>query len=79
MYEDKRGLRNASGYVDPVPYTATQEMRRVEWKRLTACIREMLSVANRYGMRVDCQIQLTGRQTGIRNYEPGGGGARCAM
>ena len=73
MYEDSKGLRNASGCADPTPYIANAEMRREEWDRLCRCVKEMLSVANRYGMRVDGLIKLTGRRTGIRNYESGGG------
>ena len=79
MYEDERGFRNASGCADPVPYAAGSAMRREEWDRLCRCIREMLRVANRYGMRVDGRIRLTGRVTGVRNYEPGGGLIRCAI
>lgn len=79
MYEDRTGYRNASGCADPVPYAANAAMKREEWGRLCACIREMIAVANRYGMRVDGQIRLTGRSTGVRNYESGGGGARCAI
>lgn len=71
MYEDKIGFRNASGCVDPVPYAANNEMRREEWRRLCACVKEMIAVANRYGMRIDGLIKLTGRRTGIRNYEQG--------
>lgn len=79
MYEDSKGFRNASGCADPTPYIANSAMRREAWDRLCRCAREMLSVANRYQMRVDGLIPLTDRQTGISNHEPGGGCAECAI
>lgn len=68
MYEDDTGLRNASGCVDHVPHDAIAELNRDAWMRIRRCVKDMIAVANRYGMRVDALIQLTDRRTGMSNH-----------
>ena len=76
MYRDERGLRNASGAPDPVPLEASRAMRRDARRRIRLCVRDMIDVANRYGMRVDALIQLTDRTTGTSNHGDRGGVVR---